>query len=193
MVCSLRSHTLPLQYISPLSIFASPLLMMLQRFGIICLMMYVQPLLSTHSERSSKPISLHKHIQPNISFFRFLSMAPTLAMSQACDYSSLLFWFGAPRVWLYMEIKRYKNTIRIRISKPMGKGCFMIPSVLVDHAKIETHHFSMEKCNWTLKRLQVMHSCGNPRLFKMVICAILMMNSDNKHNKMIDPVKKEVN
>ena len=35
MVCSLKSHTLPLQYISPLRILASTLLMMLQRFGII--------------------------------------------------------------------------------------------------------------------------------------------------------------
>ena len=31
MVCFLRSHTLPLQYLSPLSILASALLMMLQR------------------------------------------------------------------------------------------------------------------------------------------------------------------
>ena len=51
MVCSLRSHTMPLQYINPLSILASALLMML--------------LLSTHSQRSSKPFCLHKHIQPN--------------------------------------------------------------------------------------------------------------------------------
>ena len=57
MVCSLRSPTLPLQYISLLSILASVLLMTLQRFGMICLMMYVWPLLSTHSEGSSKPIS----------------------------------------------------------------------------------------------------------------------------------------
>ena len=62
-------------------------------FGMICLMMYVQPLLSTHSERSSKPISLHKHIHPNFSFSQFLSVAPTLSMSQAHDYSSL-FFFG---------------------------------------------------------------------------------------------------
>ena len=114
MVCSLRYHTFSLQYISPLSILASALLMMLQRFGMICLMMYVRPLLSTHSERSSKPISLHKHIHPNFSFSRFLSVAPTLAMSQGNDYSFLLFWFGAPRVCLLMEIKRHKNTFRIR-------------------------------------------------------------------------------
>ena len=66
MVCSLRFHTLPIQYISPPSILASVLL---QRFGMICLMMYVQLLLSTHSERSSKPISLCKHIHPNFSFY----------------------------------------------------------------------------------------------------------------------------
>ena len=44
------------------SILASDVLMMLQRFGMICLMMYDGPLLSILSERSSKPISLHKHI-----------------------------------------------------------------------------------------------------------------------------------
>ena len=100
MVCFLRSHTLPLQDISPLSILASALFMMLQRFEMICLMMYVQLLLSTYSERSSKPISLHKHIHPSFSFSRFLSVVPTLAMSQSHDYSSLLFWFVAPRVCL---------------------------------------------------------------------------------------------
>ena len=59
---------LPLQYISLLSILASVLLMTLQKFGMICLMMYVWPLLSTHSEGSSKPISLHTHIHPNFCF-----------------------------------------------------------------------------------------------------------------------------
>ena len=98
MVCSLRSHTLPLQYTNILSILASALLMMLQRFGIICLMMYIQPLPSTHSERSSKPISLHKYTHPNFCFSQFLSMVPTPAMSQVNDYSVLLFLFGAPRV-----------------------------------------------------------------------------------------------
>ena len=52
MVCSLMPHTLPLQYISLLCILASALLIMLQTFGIICLMMYVSPLLSTHSEEA---------------------------------------------------------------------------------------------------------------------------------------------
>ena len=61
MACCLRSHTLPLQYVSLLRILASALLIMLQRFGMICLMMYPQPLHSTHSERNSKPISLQKH------------------------------------------------------------------------------------------------------------------------------------
>ena len=112
MVYSLRSSTLPLQYISLLSILASALLMTLQRFGMICLMMYVRPLLSTHSEGSSKPISSHKHIHPNFYSPWFLSMALTLAMSQVYDYSFLLL-FGALRVCHYMEIKRYKNTIRI--------------------------------------------------------------------------------
>ena len=58
------------------------------------------PLLSTHSEKSSKPVSLNKHIHPNFSFSQFLSMAPTLAMSQANDYSFLLFWYGMSRVCL---------------------------------------------------------------------------------------------
>ena len=100
MVCSLRSPTLPLQCLSLLSILASALLMMLQRFGMICLMIYVRPLLSTHSEGSSKPISLHKHIHPNFCFPWFLSLALTLAMSQVYDYNFLLFLFGAPRVCL---------------------------------------------------------------------------------------------
>ena len=34
-------------------------------------------------------------------------------MSQVYDYSFLLL-FGAPRVCLWIEIRRYKNTIRIR-------------------------------------------------------------------------------
>ena len=90
MVCSLRSLTLPLQYVSLLSILASVLLMTLQRFGMICLMLYVRPLLSTHSDESSKPISLRKHIHPNFCFPWFLSVALTLAMSQVYDYSFLL-------------------------------------------------------------------------------------------------------
>ena len=72
MVSSLRSHTLPLQYISLLSILSSALLMMLQRFGMICLMMFVQPLLSTHSERSSK--SLCTSISTLISAFPGFSL-----------------------------------------------------------------------------------------------------------------------
>ena len=114
MVYSLRSPTSPPHYISLLRISASALLMTLQRFGMICLMMYVRPLLSTHSERSSKPISSHKHIRPDFCFPSFLSVVLTLAMSQVYDYSFLLL-FGAPRVCLWIEIRRYKNTIRIRI------------------------------------------------------------------------------
>ena len=100
MVCSLRSPTLPFQYISLLSILTSVLLMTLQIFGLICLMMYVRPRLSTHLEGSSKPISLHKHIHPNFCFHWFVSVALLLAMSQFNDYSFLLFLFGAPRVCL---------------------------------------------------------------------------------------------
>ena len=87
MVCSLRSHSLPLQYISLPSILSSAFIMMLKSFGMICLMMYIWPLLFTHSERSSKPISLHKHIHPNFCLSLFLSMALTLAMSKVNDYS----------------------------------------------------------------------------------------------------------
>ena len=112
MVCCLRFHTLTIQNISLQSILASALLMMLQRFGMICLMIYILPLLSTHSERSSKPISLHKHIRPNFYVSQHLSVALTPAMSQVNDYSFLLFLHGAPRVCLWMEIKRYKTTIR---------------------------------------------------------------------------------
>ena len=90
MVCSLRSPTMPLQCISLLSILASVFRMTHQRFGMICLMMYVRPLLSTHLEGSSKPISLHKHIHPNFRFPWSLSMVLTLAMSQVYDYSFLL-------------------------------------------------------------------------------------------------------
>ena len=118
MVCFLRSPTLPPHYISLLSISASALLMTLQRFGMICLMMYVRPLLSTHSEGSSKPISSHKHIRHDFCFPSFLSVALTLAMSQVYDYSFLLL-FGAPRVCLWIEIRRYKNTIGLRMT-PLG-------------------------------------------------------------------------
>ena len=87
MVCSSRSHTLPLQYISLLSILVSALLLMLQRItGTICLTMYCQSLLSTHSRRSSKPISLDKHIHPNFCISWYLSLALTPAMSQVNDY-----------------------------------------------------------------------------------------------------------
>ena len=61
------------------------------RFRMICLMMYIQPLLSTHSETNSKPISLHKHIHPNFCFCWYLSVALTPAMSQVNDYSFLIF------------------------------------------------------------------------------------------------------
>ena len=102
---------------SLLSILASALLMMLQRLEMIYLMMYVQPLLSTHSERSSKPTSLPRHIHPNFCFFWSLSVAMTPAMSQVNDYSCLLYLYGLPRACLWMEIKHYKNTVRICFSE----------------------------------------------------------------------------
>ena len=76
MVCYLRSNILLLQYIGLISILASALLMMLQRFGMICLMMYVQPLLSTYLERSSKPITLQKPYPPKFLLFRVLFHDP---------------------------------------------------------------------------------------------------------------------
>ena len=88
MVYYLRSHTLPLQYISLLSILASALL---QIFGMICMMIYIQQLLSSHSERSLKPIALHKHIHPNFCTLWSLSRSLTTAISQVNEYSFLLF------------------------------------------------------------------------------------------------------
>ena len=116
MAWCLRSDTLPLQYISLVSILASALFMMLQRFGMICLMMYVLPLLFTHLERSSKLISLTKHAHSNFCFSHFLSVVLTSVMFQVNDYGFLLFLYGAPRVCLQMEIKHYKYTIAIIIS-----------------------------------------------------------------------------
>ena len=89
--CLLNTVPYPRLPISLLSILASVLLMTLQRFGMICLMMYFRPLLSTHSEGSSKPTSLHKHIHPSFCFPWFLSVALTFAMSQVYDYSFLLY------------------------------------------------------------------------------------------------------
>ena len=113
VVCSLKFHTLPLQYISLLCILASALLMMLQRFGMICLMMYIQPRLSTHSERSSKPISLHKHIHLNFCLFWFLSVAPTPAML-VNDYSFRLFLFSVPRVFFRWRLSAIKIQLELR-------------------------------------------------------------------------------
>ena len=68
MVCSFRSPTLPLQHTSLLSILASALRLMLQRFGMICLMMYNFGYFSLLIEKEAQ-ISLHKHIHPNFCFF----------------------------------------------------------------------------------------------------------------------------
>ena len=116
MVCSLRSPTLPLQYMYSKH-FGLSFAYDAPKFGMICLMMYVRPLLSTHSEGSSKPISWHKHIHPKFGFPYFLSMALTFAVSQVYDYS-FMFLFDTPRICL--EIRRYKNTIGIRINNLFG-------------------------------------------------------------------------
>ena len=66
------------------------------------------PFCPTYNQSESAFCSIVGH------FPSFLSVALTLAMSQVYDYSFLLL-FGAPRVCLWIEIRRYKNTIRIRI------------------------------------------------------------------------------
>ena len=81
-------------YISLLHILASALLMMLQIFGMICLMMYIWPLLSTHSERCPKPISLHMHIHSNFCFSWYLSLVLNPATSRVNHYRFLLFLFS---------------------------------------------------------------------------------------------------
>ena len=129
MVCSLRSPISPPHYVSLLSISASALLMTLQRFGMICLMMYVRPLLSTHSEGSSKPISSHKHICPDFSSPSFVSVALTLL-------------FGAPRVCLWIEIGRYKNTIRIRIRTFVSFSSFTSILKLKTHSQLTQSLFT---------------------------------------------------
>ena len=74
--------------------------MMLQGFGMICLMMCIRSLLSIPSDGSSIPTL-------TFSFPGFLSMVSTLAMSQDYDYC-LLVLFGAPRVYHQIEIRCYK-------------------------------------------------------------------------------------
>ena len=90
MVCSLRPHTLSLQYKSSKHFslsFACDAPKIWNDFS-----GGVRSATSLHSfTKSSKPISLHKHIHPNFSFFQFLSVVPNLAMSQANDCSFLLF------------------------------------------------------------------------------------------------------
>ena len=80
----------PLQYIGLL--LATALLMMLQEFGMICLMMCAEPLLCILSGL----FSLHKYTNPSLFFLSvfFLSMVSTSAISQHYDYCLLLL-FGA--------------------------------------------------------------------------------------------------
>ena len=92
MVCCLRFITLPLQYISLPSILASAFLMMLKRFGMICLMMHFRPLLSTHSDRRSKSISLQKHIHCNFCFSQYLYVGMIPAMPGVNDYNFCFFY-----------------------------------------------------------------------------------------------------
>ena len=93
MACFLRSTGMPLQYISLLSISASALLLMLQRLGTICLMMYILPLFSIHSARTS-------NLSLSTSKFLLSPRGAGLAMCQVDDYSFLHFLIGAPRVCL---------------------------------------------------------------------------------------------
>ena len=100
---------MPLQYTSLLSILASALLMMLQRCGMICLMMCHWPLLSTHSERTPQPISLYKHTHPNFCFSQYLSMTLTCAMVQVNYYSSLLFLCTIPIIIIELREDNVPN------------------------------------------------------------------------------------
>ena len=77
------------------------LLMMLQGFGMICLMKYIRPLLFTHS-KEAQSLSLCPSISTLISDFSvslsFVALTPSI--SQVNDYSFLLSLFDAPRVCL---------------------------------------------------------------------------------------------
>ena len=91
MVCSLRSHTLPLQYMSPLNILASALLMMLQRFGMICLMMYVQlfsPLIQKEAQNLSLCTSMStlSSLFPGFTPWRRLFLCPRLIIIVLCFF-----------------------------------------------------------------------------------------------------------
>ena len=126
-VCSSRSPMFPHQYISLPSTLATALLAMLQGFGMICLMMCVRPLLCILSEGSSRPFSLHKHIHPSFFLTWFFSpwCWPLLCLNY--DYWFLLL-FVALRVYHQMEIRRYKNIIRITIYpslKVLYAHCFV--------------------------------------------------------------------
>ena len=69
------------------------------------------------SSKEAQNLFLKTSISTLISPFPGFSPWCCLAMSRVNDYSSLLFfWFGAPKICLYMEIKHYKNTIRIKIT-----------------------------------------------------------------------------
>ena len=91
--------------------------MMIQRFGMICLMLdfpVVRSATSLHSFRKKLKIYLpsKKHTHP-ICFLHSLSVELWSCIllylkSMIIDFSL----YGAPRVCLLMEIKRYKNTIR---------------------------------------------------------------------------------
>ena len=84
------------------------------RFGMICLMMYLLAT-SLYSFRKKLKTLLLAQAYPTYFLLFPVSLCGTLAISKANDYSFLLIWFDAPRVCLLMEIKHYKNTIRIRI------------------------------------------------------------------------------
>ena len=112
-VCSSRSPIFPHQYISLPSTLATALLMMLQRFGMICLMMCAQPLLYILSEGSSRPISSHKHTHPN--FFLSLVFSPWCRPLLCLRNMIVVSGFCLVRVSPQMEIGRYKKIIRIRM------------------------------------------------------------------------------
>ena len=59
---------------------------------LLAMMMYVWPLLSIHSGRSSKPISLQKHIHPNFCLFQVSHRGADPCIFPVDDYGFLFFF-----------------------------------------------------------------------------------------------------
>ena len=80
-------------------------------------MMYVQSLLSLRSERSRKPISLHKHTHPSFwSFFQvFLCGADPCYVSCYIYYGTLLLCIMCLEFVFKIGIKHFKSTTLVKI------------------------------------------------------------------------------